>query len=38
MLRYMDDYDLRKRIDDHKLESAHQFARAVFCEQTGQFR
>ncbi len=40
LLRYMDDQDLRKRIDDQldKLESTHQFARAVFYGQNGQFR
>jgi len=38
LLRYMDDQDLRKRIDDQldKLESAHHFARAVFYGQNGQ--
>ncbi|RFP64399.1 hypothetical protein D0N36_14520 [Hymenobacter lapidiphilus] len=36
----MDDQDLRKRVDDqlNKLESTHQFARAVFYGQNGQFR
>ena len=40
LLRYMDDQDLRKRIDDQlgKLESTHTFARAVFYGQNGQFR
>lgn len=38
LLRYMDDQDLRKRIDDQldKLESTHHFARAVFYGQNGQ--
>ena len=38
LLRYMDDQDLRKRIDDqlNKLESTHTFARAVFYGQNGQ--
>ncbi|SNR99651.1 Transposase and inactivated derivatives, TnpA family [Hymenobacter mucosus] len=38
LLRYMDDQDLRKRIDDQldKLESTHSFARAVFYGQNGQ--
>ncbi|MBD2766642.1 Tn3 family transposase [Hymenobacter sp. BT664] len=38
LLRYMDDQDLRQRIDDQldKLESAHSFARAVFYGQNGQ--
>ncbi|SHM24284.1 Tn3 family transposase [Hymenobacter psychrotolerans] len=38
LLRYMDDQELRKRIDDQldKLESTHQFARAVFYGQNGQ--
>jgi len=38
LLRYLDDQDLRKRIDDQldKLESTHQFARAVFYGQNGQ--
>ena len=40
LLRYMDDQDLRKRIDDQldKLESTHHFARAVFYGQNGQLR
>lgn len=40
LLRYMNDQDLRKRIDDQldKLESTHQFARAMFYGQNGQFR
>jgi TnpA family transposase len=38
LLRYLDDQDLRKRIDDQldKLESTHSFARAVFYGQNGQ--
>ena len=38
LLRYMDDQDLRKRIDDQldKLGSTHSFARAVFYGQNGQ--
>ncbi len=38
LLCYMDDQSLRKRIDDQldKLESTHQFARAVFYGQNGQ--
>jgi len=38
LLRYVDDQDLRKRIDDQldKLESTHSFARAVFYGQNGQ--
>lgn len=38
LLRYLDDQTLRKRIDEQldKLESAHQFARAVFYGQNGQ--
>ena len=40
LLRYMDDQDPRRRIDDQldKLESTPQFARAVFYGQNGQFR
>jgi TnpA family transposase len=40
LLRYLDDQDLRKRIDDQldKLESTHHFARAVFYGQNGQLR
>jgi TnpA family transposase len=40
LLRYLDDQDLRKRIDDQldRLESTHTFARAVFYGQNGQFR
>ncbi len=40
LLRYMDDGGLRKRIDDQldRLESAHQFARAVFYARNGQIR
>ena len=38
LLRYVDDQRLRKRIDDQldKLESPHNFARAVFYGQNGQ--
>lgn len=38
LLRYMDDQDLCKRIDDQldKLESTHSFAQAVFYGQNGQ--
>jgi TnpA family transposase len=39
MLRYMDDHDLHKRIDDQfdRLESTHQFARVMVYGQNGQF-
>ncbi|MBJ6146078.1 Tn3 family transposase [Hymenobacter sp. BT559] len=39
MLRYMDDHDLHKRINDQfdKLESTHQFARVMVYGQNGQF-
>jgi TnpA family transposase len=39
-LRYLNDQDLRKRIDDQldPFGSTHQFARAVFYGQNGQFR
>lgn len=40
LLRYMDNQNLRKRIDDQldKIEDNHPFARAVFYGQNEQFR
>lgn len=40
LLEYMDDSELRKRIDTQldKLESAHQFARAVFYANSGEIQ
>ena len=40
LLEYMDDSELRKRIDTQldKLESAHQFARAVFYANSGEMQ
>ena len=40
LLRYMDDGPLRKRIDNQleKIESAHQFSRAVFYGNNGEIQ